>query len=561
MDDDGDQDNVIEEDFYTFLNVPRNATAEEINNAYRRQSRLYHPDKHVDPVLKREAETLFTRTKKAYEVLSDAHQRAIYDSLGTRGLETEGWEIVQRAKTPQEIREEYERLAREREERRLQQRTNPKGNVTVNINATDIFNRYDDEYDDISDRIFPTIEVSGMSFSQSIEAPLTLRDTVTMSGQLGTQNGTGTGSVNVSARRLISSKGWLELDVGAGNGPMLSLKGFRTLTKRLFCNGATILQFTAHGIRPGLVGTLAMQLDKHAVGYLTYRAGIQSAMSTMIVRDTSMSHTSFTMQFGMVHSYISLSYTYKMEERQLKLRGCVKAGTFGAFLEYGAEKKVSQHSSLSASVSVGVPTGVILKIKLSRASQTYSFPIHLCEEVVPAPVFYATVVPLITWTVIKKLIIDPVVREQKERDKEKQKELNKTRMLEKQREAKSAIDLMKATFSRIRSEEEAKRGLVITKALYGRFVYPQERAPRDDDNGPRDEVIDVTIPLQCLVKDSKLVLHNASKSQLPGFYDPCVGEDKQLLLQYLFHAQTHECIIKDAEPLRIPKQSHRVNTT
>jgi len=42
------------------------------------------------------------------------------------------------------------------------------------------------------------------------------------------------------------------------------------------------------------------------------------------------------------------------------------------------------------------------------------------------------------------------------------------------------------------------------------------------------------------------------QSQLPGFYDPCVGEDKQLLVQYLFHTQTHECIIQDDAPLRIP---------
>lgn len=81
-------------------------------------------------------------------VLSDPHQRAIYDSLGIRGLETEGWEIVQRTKTPQEIREEYERLAREREERRLQQSTNPKGNITVNINASDLFSKYDEDYID-----------------------------------------------------------------------------------------------------------------------------------------------------------------------------------------------------------------------------------------------------------------------------------------------------------------------------------------------------------------------------------------------------------------------------
>lgn len=67
-----------------------------------------------------------------------------------------------------------------------------------------------------------------------------------------------------------------------------------------------------------------MQLDKHTVGYLTYRAGIQNAMSTMIVRDTSRSYTAFSIHFGLIHSFVSLNYTYKMEEKQLKLRGSVK---------------------------------------------------------------------------------------------------------------------------------------------------------------------------------------------------------------------------------------------
>lgn len=80
-------------------------------------------------------------------MLSDPHKRAIYDSLGVKGLETEGWEIVHRTKTPQEIREEYEQLARVQEERRMQQRTNPKGNITVNINATELFNSYDDDFE------------------------------------------------------------------------------------------------------------------------------------------------------------------------------------------------------------------------------------------------------------------------------------------------------------------------------------------------------------------------------------------------------------------------------
>ncbi|XP_053988957.1 dnaJ homolog subfamily C member 11 isoform X1 [Hylaeus volcanicus] len=560
MDDDNDQDNPTEDDYYTFLNIPKNATPDEISNAYRRQSRLYHPDKHTDPLLKKEAEILFNRTKKAYEVLRDPHKRAIYDSVGIRGLEIEGWEIVQRTKTPQEIREEYERLAREIEESRLQLHTNPKGSITVNVNATDLFNRYDNDYDDSRD-LLSCIEVSGMSFTQSIEAPLTLRDTVTMYGELGTQNGTGSGSINVSARRLVSSKGWMELDVGAGNGPTVSVKGFRTLTRRLFCDGAMILQFTSREIRPGIIGTLAMQLDKNTVGYLTYRAGIQSAMTTMIVRDTSRSYTAFSIHLGILQSFVSLNYTYKMEEKQMKLRGSIKAGTFGALVEYGAEKKVSRHSSLAAAVRVGLPTGVTLRLKLNRASQTYTFSIHLSDEILPAPVFYATVIPLITWTIVKKVVIDPVVREREERKKEKQKEMNKTRTMEKQKEAKIATELMKATVSRIRAEEEAKKGLIITKALYGRFVYPQEERSGSEEHLHRDEVIDVTIPLQCLVKDSRLVLHDASKSQLPGFYDPCVEEEKQLLVQYLFRTQTHECIIKDNAPLRIPLSSHLVNTT
>ncbi|KAF3820367.1 hypothetical protein GH733_015876, partial [Mirounga leonina] len=102
------------------------ASSEELKAAYRRLCMLYHPDKHRDPELKSQAERLFNLVHQAYEVLSDPQTRAIYDIYGKRGLEMEGWEVVERRRTPAEIREEFERLQREREERRLQQRTNPK---------------------------------------------------------------------------------------------------------------------------------------------------------------------------------------------------------------------------------------------------------------------------------------------------------------------------------------------------------------------------------------------------------------------------------------------------
>ncbi len=43
------------------------ASQEDITSAYRRLSRLYHPDKHLDEDQKKNASLLFNKIKKAYE--------------------------------------------------------------------------------------------------------------------------------------------------------------------------------------------------------------------------------------------------------------------------------------------------------------------------------------------------------------------------------------------------------------------------------------------------------------------------------------------------------------
>jgi DnaJ family protein C protein 11 len=68
---------------------------------------------------------LFIQVKKAYDILNDPQKRAIYDVVGMKGLKAEGWEVITRTKTAREILDEYERLAKEREERRFNQITNP----------------------------------------------------------------------------------------------------------------------------------------------------------------------------------------------------------------------------------------------------------------------------------------------------------------------------------------------------------------------------------------------------------------------------------------------------
>ena len=65
---------------------------------------------------------------------------------------------------------------------------------------------------------------------------------------------------------------------------------------------------------------LANQLDKHTVGYLTWKAGMQSGMNTMIIRDTPTQHIVFSAYIGIPHTYAALSYTHKMPERESKLK-------------------------------------------------------------------------------------------------------------------------------------------------------------------------------------------------------------------------------------------------
>ena len=75
-------------DYYSVLDVDRNASKEELKKAYRKLAMQYHPDRNPG---NDEAEEKFKEAAEAYEVLNNDDKRAKYDRFGHDGLRGSGF--------------------------------------------------------------------------------------------------------------------------------------------------------------------------------------------------------------------------------------------------------------------------------------------------------------------------------------------------------------------------------------------------------------------------------------------------------------------------------------
>lgn len=71
-------------DLYEILNIPRNASEDEIKKSYRKLAMKYHPDRNPN---NKEAENKFKEIQKAYDILSNPTQKARYDQAGFDGID------------------------------------------------------------------------------------------------------------------------------------------------------------------------------------------------------------------------------------------------------------------------------------------------------------------------------------------------------------------------------------------------------------------------------------------------------------------------------------------
>ena len=551
---DGSELDDLEDDtnteYYTILNISKDASSDQIKAAYRRLCILYHPDKYPEKEKKQVAEKLFSRLKEAYEVLVDSRRRTIYDRHGKEGLEND-LQLTERITVPVELMEEYEKFYKWWEDRAYIQKSNPAGYFKLFLDATEFLSEYEEG-----------IKVRKMIFSQSVDGTLSssTSGSVMAAGAVspyslfaGMQFSLFAG-MQFSLRHILSNRNWVGIAFMAATQPSLKAEFYHALSNHVYLQGSGGIIFLPYGVMLDTSLSLTHRISPNTTGQITIKDINMSSVRAKVVHEFSPKLKGLAaVESGFTQSYAKLQLSYEVFP-QYQLTGSVKLYSNGSvWLCYGAEHEVAEMTSIGAYVELQSTGGVALRLKLSRTTQSYSVHIALSDSMDIATILYATILPLGIFACVKVLALSPYLRHRREKEIRSRREAMTKEMTEKKREAEQAIDLMTASIQRVMSIEQARHGLIITEAYYGR-LFDTSNHPITEDS----KVIDVRIPLQVLVKDSKLILPATSKAHITGFYDPCFGEKKHLRVVYQFRGTLHEVTIENMDPLVIPRQSHLV---
>uniref|UniRef100_A0A914I5R2 J domain-containing protein n=1 Tax=Globodera rostochiensis TaxID=31243 RepID=A0A914I5R2_GLORO len=177
-------------DFYVILSVPRDATTEEIHKAYKQRCLIFHPDKHLnlDVPDRKEADKIFAELQRAHKTLMDPCMRRIYDVMGVRGINLQGWQLVEYSSTAEDIRREYEFICRLRDHEIMLQIINPISSFFTKFSLIGCFQEVD--------RYGP--ELLGMRLGQSVDCALVGSHKIGLGGQtLFDERGIGNGNVQL----------------------------------------------------------------------------------------------------------------------------------------------------------------------------------------------------------------------------------------------------------------------------------------------------------------------------------------------------------------------------
>ena len=492
------------------------------------------------------ASRFFKRVQEAYRVLSDPRLRAVYNRRGRRGLE-EDMAIIERTALPAELLEEYEKLKSLWEERTYIQEVNPRGLFQVEVDAS------------------PLLEGTGWMSVKSVyseqcaDAQMSKSMHATILGTVFANRRGLVSGLQFSLKQLLEHQNWVKLSMLVGSQPALGLELYHSLSEQMYLTSENMIYLTPYGVMASLNAQVSRRLDERTMATLRVKETGNSVGLGVTRKLSDKLDVMGDVQIGYSSSHIKLSSKYQLRQ-DVSITGGVKLSTEGPAIFYGAQHQLGKLTEVGATILVGSYSGVSLKLRLSRATMNYVVKFQLSPVLSLQSIFYATLLPVLGYTCIRMLALAPLIHRQQKKEKEEKQAEREMEMTQRKKESEAAVELMKATVERNISFEQARHGLIIVEAWYG-CLFDSQRSSSSSDPLAPPRVIDVVIPLQCLVSDSKLILRENSKALIPGFYDPCVGDKKHLRVRYSFRGNMHEVTVANNESLVIPRESHRIATT
>ncbi|KAL1556277.1 Chaperone protein dnaJ 13 [Salvia divinorum] len=527
---------------YALLNVSPEASDEEIRKAYRQWAQVYHPDKHQSPHMKDIATENFQRVCEAYEILTDENKRIIYDIYGMEGL-VSGLELGPKLEKVDEIKEELERLKRQREKEKAEPNIRSSGSLLANLSWPDLLDG--DGF------------MRGMAMATEVQSQISKRTSLDIGGNLAVNERSGGGAATAILRHQVSPVSSVEL---MGSMGLQSLVGIQT-SRQLSVHSTASLGITA-SLRDGsmnLSNIWSRQLSETSNGNIQLSLGEESSIGIGWRKKEQNVSASGEIKIGTSSFGATANFTRFFSS---KSHGRI-AGTVGSdalALEIGGGRKISKFSTVRMLYSIGVQ-GLIWKFELHRGGQKLVIPILLSHHLNPVFATGAFIVPISLYFTLKNFVFKPYyLRREKQKSLENV-EKTKNQVQEAIAAAMKAQQLLQNVANRKKIKQEEMGGLVVVQALYGsqKALLDRHRSEETGD-GVASQIIDITVPLNFLVTDSgKLKLHEGvKKSGIMGSCDPCPGEPKQLYVKYTYNANIHEVTVGDYDELLIPQGSHKV---
>ncbi|GLI59852.1 hypothetical protein VaNZ11_001840, partial [Volvox africanus] len=454
-------------EYYAVLNIPRDASDEDVRRAYRNLAQVYHPDKHTDPEQKKRAEEAFNRLQEAYEVLSDPNRRQIYDVYGKEGLAA-GFELGTKLDSVDDLKAKWEEFKRKQEAERAELLSNHRGVYMCRLDLSD-----------------PRASLAGQrplfraaTVTNSVETPVGESDVFYLQGVAALRANAGAGSLIIGYRRALSQHDSLDANTVLGARPSATLTSTRQLTP--FTTASLTTSYTV-GQGTGMQISTTRHLPYNMQATLGWVVGppAASGISFNITKRGTKYLVSGKLELGVATS-LSAKMIYHVSP-SVHLRAIARAGNTGIDLELGAGRKWGRNTAGYIGSVIGLQ-GVAVKGRLVRGGQTFEVPVTLSNQYSDYKALAAAyLLPPLACVVVSRYMVRPLVRWQRQRRERQLQQQHADAIRESLQKAFSERSLIEPVARRKARSEAAKRptgGLVVLDAVYGKVEeYLAEGGP------------------------------------------------------------------------------------